>query len=103
MFRGEFAGKAYLLLGQVYRGQAADASGAEATELLKKAHGTYQRVYVAYQAFPDSCAEAYWQAYKTATQLGEKKIAKETLLALRNHPKLQNTAQSKEAQNTITE
>ena len=103
MFRGESAGKAYLFLGRVFRGQAADASGAEATELLKKAHGTYQRVYVAYQAFPDTCAEAYWQAYETAKQLGEKKIAKETLLSLRNHPKLQNTAQSKKAQNTITE
>jgi tetratricopeptide (TPR) repeat protein len=103
MFRGESAGKAYLLLGRVYRGQAADASGAEATELLKKAHGTYQRVYVAYQAFPDTCAEAYWQAYETAKQLGEKEIAKETLLTLRNHPKLQNTAQSKKAQNTVTD
>lgn len=97
MFRGESAAKAYLLLGQAYRGLSAKAKGEEATELLKKAHGTYQRVYVAYQAFPDICAEAYMQAYEAAKQLGEDKLAEETLKALKDHPKLQNTAQAKKA------
>lgn len=97
MFRGESAGKCYMLLARVYREQSATATGSEATELLKKAHGTYQRVYVAYQAFPDLCAEAYWQAYETAKQLGETKLADETLKILKEHPKLQNTAQAKKA------
>jgi tetratricopeptide (TPR) repeat protein len=97
LFRGEFAGKAYLLLGKAYRGQASTATGSESSELLKKAHGTYQRVYVAYQGFPDVCAEAYWQAYETAGELGETKLAEDTLQALKTHPKLQNTAQSKKA------
>jgi tetratricopeptide (TPR) repeat protein len=97
MFRGESAAKAYLLLGQAYRGMSAKAAGKDATELLGKAHGTYQRVYVAYQAFPELCAEAYMQAYETAKQLGDDKLAEETLKALKDHPKLQNTAQAKKA------
>jgi tetratricopeptide (TPR) repeat protein len=97
MFRGETAAKAYLLLGQVYRAQATKANGTDSTDLLKKAHGTYQRVYIAYQAFPDVCAEGYWQAYETAKELGEDKLAEETLKTLKDHPKLQNTAQAKKA------
>lgn len=97
MFRGESAAKTYLLLGRAYRMQSTKAVGPESSELLKKAHGTYQRVYVAYQAFPDVCAEGYWQAYETAKQLGEDKIADETLKALKAHPKLQNTEQAKKA------
>jgi len=96
MFRGEFAGKAYLLLGKVYRKQAAKESGVdERLELLKKAYGTYQRVYVAYQGTPEVCAEAYWQAYETANELGNKTLAEETLKTLREHPKLQNTERVK--------
>ena len=97
MFRGEFTAKSYVLMAQVFRAQSAKAAGAEATELLKKAHGTYQRVYIAYQAFPDVCAEAYWQAYETAKQLGENELAEKTLKILKDHPKLQNTAQVKKA------
>jgi TolA-binding protein len=97
MFRGDAAAKAYLLLGDVYRKQSAKASGAEATELLKKAHGTYQRVYVAYQGFPDLCAQAYWEAFETAKELGEDTLAQETLKALATHPKLQNTEPAKKA------
>ena len=97
MFRGETAGKAYLQLARVYRKQAAKASGDAAAELLKKAHGTYQRVYVAYQSTPDVCAEAYWQAYETAKELNEEGLAAETLKALSIHPKLQNTPPAKKA------
>ncbi len=97
MFRGETAAKTYLLLAQAYRAQSAKTAGVDAAELLKKAHGTYQRVYVAYQAFPELCAEAYWQAYETAKQLGETKLAEDTLKALKEHPKLQNTPQCKKA------
>lgn len=97
MFRGQSAADAYMLLAKVYRKQAAKAPGPEGTELLKKAHGTYQRVYVAYQGFPDVCAEAYWQAYETAKELGEETLAADTLKALREHPKLTNTKAAKKA------
>ncbi|MCX6880808.1 MAG: tetratricopeptide repeat protein [Verrucomicrobia bacterium] len=96
-FRGETVGKAYLLLAQIYRKQAATASPGDALELLKKAHGTYQRVYVAYQSSPDVCAEAYWQAYETAKELHEDALATETLKTLAKHPKLQNTQRAKDA------
>jgi len=97
MFRGESAAKAYMLLAQSYRAQAAKAARADSTELRKKAHGTYQRVYVAYQAFPSICAEAYWQAYETAKELGEDELAQETLKTLKDHPKLKNTPQAEKA------
>lgn len=97
-FRGETAGKAYLLLGKVYSKQSDKAADQEAkTELLKKAHGTYQRVYVAYQSTPEICAEAYWQAYETAIALGNQELATETLKALAANPKLQNTERAKKA------
>jgi tetratricopeptide (TPR) repeat protein len=95
-FRGESAGKAYILLGKVYRKQSEKADGVEARqELLKKAHATYQRVYVAYQSAPEVCAEAYWQAYETAKELGNQTLADETLAALLANPKLQNTQRVK--------
>ena len=97
-FRGETAGKAYLLLGKVYTKQSDKAADQEAKlELLKKAHGTYQRVYVAYQSTPEICAEAYWQAYETAIALGNQELATETLKALAANPKLQNTERAKKA------
>jgi tetratricopeptide (TPR) repeat protein len=96
-FRGETTGKAYLLLASVYRKQAAKAGPAESEEFLKKAYGTYQRVYVAYQNNPDVCAEAYWQASETAKELHDDKLASENLQALAKHPKLQNTQRAKDA------
>jgi len=101
MFRGETSGKAYLILGKVYRKLAAKASGGDSTELLKKAYGIYQRVYVAYQAQPEICAEAYWQAYETAKTQGESELAAENLKALSNHPKLTNTIQQKKARGMV--
>lgn len=100
-FRGETSGKAYLMLGQVYRKQAAKGTPPESTELLKKAHATYQRVYVAYQGNPDICAEAYWQAYEVAKELHEDEIARKTLKDLAEHKKLQNTARAKEAKKNL--
>lgn len=94
-FRGETAGKAYLVLGGVYRKQAKDLTGSEAKDMLAKAHGTFQRVYIAYQGMPEICAEGYWQAYETARDLNDAVLAGETLQALKNHPKLQNTARVK--------
>jgi len=97
LFRGESIPKAYLLLAQVQRKLAAKAVGAEATELLKKAHAIYQRVYVTYQGQPDSCAEAYWQAYEVAKELGDTIVANNTVIDLSTHPKLQNTQRAKDA------
>jgi tetratricopeptide (TPR) repeat protein len=102
MFRGETAGKAYLLIGKIYRKQAEKASGVDAKlELLKKAHGTYNRVIVAYQSTPDVCAEAYWQSHETAKELGDKELAEKALAELRANQKMKNTARFKEANETI--
>jgi len=98
MFRGEGAGKAYILLGKVYRKQSEKASGTDAKlELSKKAHATYQRVYIAYQSLPEICAEGYWQAYETAKELGNTELADETLKAFLANPKLKNTERYKKA------
>ncbi|MES2437868.1 MAG: tetratricopeptide repeat protein [Verrucomicrobiota bacterium] len=98
MFRGEAAGKAYIFLAQVYRKQSEKATGKEAKdELLRKAHGTYNRVYTAYKSTPDVCAEAGWQAYETLLELGDKTLAEETLRTLANDPKLKNTERAKKA------
>ena len=98
MFRGESAGKAYILLGKVYRKQAEKAATPEAKiDLLKKAYATYQRVTIAYQGTPEVCAEAYWQAHETANDMGDKTLADDTLKALLDHPKLKNTERYKKA------
>jgi len=97
MFRGETAAKAYMQRGLIVRKQAAAAVGEEARQLLAKAHEIYQRVYVAYQGFPEICAEAYWQAYLVLKELKDDVQALETLKTLAEHPKLQNTARAKEA------
>lgn len=97
-FRGEFAGKALILCGKIYREQAAKLTNNDAKlELLKQAHGTYQKVYIAYQSTPEVCAEAYWQAYETANLLGNKELADKTLESLKANPKLKNTVRFKEA------
>lgn len=100
-FKGEWTAKIYLILGQCYEKNAAAKSGSEAKELLKQAHGTYQRVYVAYQGYPELCAEAYWRAYLVAKELGESLISQETLKTLAEHPKLQNTEYCKKAKEIL--
>jgi len=98
MFRGEMAGKAYLMLADSYRIEAAKvAVSSDSNELLRKAYNTYQRMYVVYQSLPEICAEAYWQASETAKALKEYELATENLKVLANHPKLQNTKRAKEA------
>ena len=98
MFRGEFAGKAYIMLAGMLRKQAEKGMGEEAKlELLRKAHGYYQRVYVANQSVPEVAAEAYWQAYETAKELDDLTLASETLKALSINPKLKNTERAKKA------
>jgi len=97
LFRGETTAKAYLLLATVYRKQAAKATGDVAHEFLAKAHGTYQRVYIAYQGSTDMCAEAYWQAFEILKELGDVTGSQDTLKALAEHPKLKKTARAIQA------
>ncbi len=97
-FRGESAGKTLILMGNVYRKQAAKAAGTEAKlELYKKAYGTYNRVYGAYKSTPEVCAEAGWQAYETAIEMGNKALADQMIRSLASEPKLANTARAKKA------
>jgi tetratricopeptide (TPR) repeat protein len=97
-FRGEFAGKALLLQGEIYRARAKKADTPEAKlDFLKQAHATYNRVFTAYKSTPDVCAEGAWQAYETLIEMGNKELAQETLKTLSTDPKLQNTQRVKDA------
>ncbi len=97
-FRGESAGKALILMGNIYRKQAAKAASTEAKlELYKKAYGTYNRVYGAYKSSPEVCAEAGWQAYETSVEMGNTALADQMIKALASEPKLANTARAKKA------
>jgi tetratricopeptide (TPR) repeat protein len=82
LFRVEAVGKAYLQLARIYREKAAKAVGPEATNLLKKALACYQRVEVAYRLYPEIRAEASWEVYQTALELGDEELAEKTLKAL---------------------
>jgi tetratricopeptide (TPR) repeat protein len=98
MFRGEFAGKAYLLLIQVRRLQATKAPNPEAKmELLKQAYVWCNRLATAYRSSPDVCAEGTWQGYEIQLELGDKPLAMQVLAKLAADPKLQNTARAKQA------
>jgi tetratricopeptide (TPR) repeat protein len=98
VFRGEPAGKGMLLMARIYREQAAKANKVDdKLELLKHAHGVYQKVYVAYQSYPEVCAEAYWQAIETLKELGKQDLADETLKAFKANKKLENTDRYKKA------
>ncbi len=97
-FRGEMAAKAYLMMADGYRVEAAKAPpGDGVTELLKKAYATYQRVEITYQSLPEICAEAYWQAAETAKELNQDGLVAENLKALIDHPRLQDTHRAKDA------
>jgi tetratricopeptide (TPR) repeat protein len=97
-FRGEFAGKALLLQGEIFRTRAKKADTPEAKlDFLKQAHATYNRVFTAYKSTPDVCAEGAWQAYETLVEMGNKELAQETLTTLSTDPKLQNTQRVKDA------
>ncbi len=99
-FKGETAGRAYLLQARMFRRQAARAAGEAARELRVQAQAIYQRVYLTYVSIPEVCADAYWESYQTLTELAMHTDAKATLALLRDHPKLQNTAACKRARET---
>lgn len=96
-FRGESAGKALLLMGQIYREQAEKASDEAKAELLKKAYGTYNRVFTAYKSTPEIAAEGGWQAYETLKKMGDQALADETLKTIAADQKLKNTERAKKA------
>ncbi|NJM37401.1 MAG: tetratricopeptide repeat protein, partial [Akkermansiaceae bacterium] len=98
-FRGETSAKIYLMLGRIQRELAKKASSPDKKkEHLSTAVALYGRPILASQAFPEVCAEAYWQAYETCLEQGDKAAADEYLDKLVNHPKLTNTSRYKQAQ-----
>ncbi len=97
-FRGESAGKALILMGKIYRKQAEKADSTEAKlDLYKQAYGTYNKVYGAYKSAPEVCAEAGWQAYETAVEMGNTELADQMIKALASEPKLAKTKRAKQA------
>ncbi|MES2996691.1 MAG: tetratricopeptide repeat protein [Verrucomicrobiota bacterium] len=97
-FRGAPTAQAYLVLGDALVLKSKKQTPADGLESVKKAHGYYQRVYLAYQREAELCAEAYFKAYETLKVIGNQEVAKETLKQLIEHPKLQNTEYWKKAQ-----
>ncbi len=98
MFRGRFAGKAYIILSEIFIRRAKKAPDEKTKkELRLKALDYLQRVYVANLSVPEVAAEAYWQAYETALELKDDNLAMNTLRALAAHPKLRNTERAKKA------
>ncbi len=96
-FKGVYVARTYMIYADVLRKKAPKQDTKASIETLKKAHGFYQRVYVAYQKETEICAEAYWGAYETAKDLGDTKLAQDTLKQLKEHPKLQETEYAKKA------
>jgi TolA-binding protein len=97
-YRGEFAGKTYLLKALNLRRQAAKAAGIDASrDLQKQARAVYQRVQGAYKASPEVYAEALWQEYQTALDMHDDGNAQEIIKFLIAEPKIQNTSRIKDA------
>ncbi len=67
--KGESTARIYLILGGLYEKKAAAAAGDEAVGFLKQALAAYQRVYVAYQGFPELCKEAHRRAEEVKKKL----------------------------------
>jgi tetratricopeptide (TPR) repeat protein len=97
-FKGQTAGKAYLVLGQVFRSKASTKSGSEKEEDLKKANGYYVNAFARFKSIPDIAAEGLLKSYETLTELGDSDGATETLKILKENAKLQNTPAAKKAQ-----
>jgi hypothetical protein len=98
MFRGEFAGKAYIILSEILIRRAKKAPDEKTKkELRLKALDYLQRVYGAKLSVPEVAAEAYWQAYETALELKDDNLAIKILRALAAHPKLKITERAKKA------
>lgn len=96
-FRGPYVSKAYMILADVLRQKAKKQDTKGSIETLKKAHGYLQRVYLTAGKEPEIAAEAMFHAYETADELGDKKLAGETLKLLKENPKLKDTEYAKKA------
>jgi len=99
--RGPFIPKAYLILADVLRKRAVKQDAKGSIETLKKAHAYYQTVYLKYQKETELAAQGYWGAYETAKDLGNTKLADETIKILAENPKLQDTALAKKAKGLV--
>jgi len=96
-FRGTYTYRSYMVLGEVLRKRATKQDTKASIETLKKAHGYYQRVYLTAGKEPEIAAEAMWGAYEAAKELGDTKLADETLKQLKENPKLKDTEFQKKA------
>ncbi|MFT4175576.1 MAG: tetratricopeptide repeat protein [Luteolibacter sp.] len=96
-FRGAPTGEILITTGDIHRKRSEKLGGEEKRNALAQAHAFYQKAYVAYQAYPDICAEGYWQAYEVAKLLGDNELAQSTLKTLAEHPKLQKTERARKA------
>jgi TolA-binding protein len=101
-FRGRTIPKAYMVLAEVLRKKADKQDVKTSMATLKSAHAYYQRVYLTYRKEADLCAESYFRAYETAKQLGDVKLANETLKELIADPKLKDTEEVKKAKTLVT-
>lgn len=101
-FRGRTVAKTYMVLAEVMRKKADKQDTKTSMSTLKSAHGYYQRVYTAYKKEIDICAQAYFAAYECAKQLGDVKMANETLKTFRTEVKLKDTPEYKKAGTLIT-
>lgn len=99
-FRGPMIGQTYLILADSLREKAKKESAETRAETLKTAHGYYQRVYTAYQGYPEICAEAYFKAWETAKAIGNSDLAEKTKKQFLEHPKLKDTEYRKKAEQT---
>jgi tetratricopeptide (TPR) repeat protein len=96
-FRGPYVPKSYMILADVLRQKAKKQDTKGSIETLKKAHGYLQRVYLTSGKEPEIAAEAMYRAYETAKDLGDTKLADETLKQLKENPKLEGTEYQKKA------
>jgi hypothetical protein len=97
-FRGPMVGQAYIVLGDLLREKSKSEPSDKGQETMKTAHGYYQRVYTAYQGYPEICAEAYYKAWETLKGIGNNDLAEKTLQNFLEHPKLKDTEYRKKAE-----
>lgn len=87
-FRGPSIPKIYIILGDSMRMKAKKVSAEEGAEILRQAHGYYQRAYTGYQRELDLTAEAYYKACEVLKEIGNTELYQETLKQFLAHPKL---------------
>jgi TolA-binding protein len=99
-FGAEITAKAQLILGNIYRKQAAKSaaiSPAVAKEQYAMAHGVFIRSFLAYKSFPELSAEAIWQASEVAAEMGDEELSRKNIQDLLAEQKLKETKRYKDA------